>query len=173
MNRLQYQLTKEDSLEFARLAVRRANRRGDSALRFGSNLLVYIPFGISAAALWDLYDDTRARAALIGLAGLLVFLVAATLAHVVEHRRWTRKVVDERGWFLAPATLSWDGDSIKNEAGSRVMELGYSDILAVEESNNLVALFYDGMSALVIPKRALSPNSEASHMLEEIRRGAL
>lgn len=170
--KIPYQLTRSDFEEYSRAAWRRLNSSSGAAYAaFGWNMVIYIPLGVAAMGFYHFLSSHSGRDVVpvqIAAGALLLFFVLAFLGRWAQRRRHFISGVLDGGWFLAPSTLTLSAQGIETRCEHHRFEIAWPGILAIEQTENLILLFVDGMGAVVVPKRAFGSEDEWDGFVREI-----
>lgn len=164
-----YQLTREDYKEYLSVACANAqNLAGRSSANLGWNLAIYVPLFIAVTGFFIFvseYAGPGVEFLYVAIGALLWFFVAILLWNWLGKKRYLTSMVLDDGWFLKPATLTLMPHGIETRADKLGFELPWSAILGMQHTSNLILLYFDGASALVIPKRAFSNQDQLADFI--------
>jgi len=172
---ISYQLTRDDYEEY--LCAAHANAKslaGTSGSSAAWILAIYVPLGIAAVGFsyfFAEYSGPGVEILYLAVAGLVWFFIAILVWNWLGKKRYLMSMVADDGWFLKPATLTLMPHGLANRAGKLGFELPWSEILAMQQTGNLILLFFDGAGALVIPKRAFPDKEKLAEFISVLEAG--
>lgn len=170
---IKYQLNRKDFKEYVGIAWKRLYTLTDeNYVAFAWNLVIYIPLGVAAMSLYRFLSENSGsyeKPIYIAVAALVAYFALHYLGRLFQSKRHYKWGVLDKGWFLAPSTLTLTDSGIVTRTENQNFELTWKGILSAQESNNLVLLFFDGMGAIVIPKRSFNGEKEKNEFMEIVK----
>lgn len=169
---ISYQLTREDYDEYLCAAYDNAKSlAGASGSATAWLLAIYFPLGIAVLGFFYFlseYSGPGMEILYLAVGGLVWFFIAILLWNWLGKKRYLLSMVLDDGWFMRPATLTLMPHGVANRADNVAFELTWSGILAMRQTGNLILLFFDGTSALVIPKRAFPDEEKLAEFINVV-----
>lgn len=169
---VEYELSREEYVEYVKLAYARMARIGKAHLQmFAINIVIWIFVGMGIMGLFDFYksydgiDFSYLNLTLVLWGIAIVGLIAVT---VYQRKFYMHHSLNENGRMMKRQTVSLTDEAIGFRTVDSEQTYWWPAIMAKEVSKHLICLYIDNNQALLIPKRVFADEAHLQEWLSYI-----
>jgi len=168
----EFKLTREEYVEFIKLAYSRMSRLGGGSKKFiFINIIVWIFIGMGFAGIfrfYEVYEGLDFKHLNIALTFWVIGILGIIAASIYQRKFYLHHSLSEDGRMLKDQKVTLSDDAITFSTVDCNQSYSWSSIRDCEYSENLICLYIDNNQALLIPKRAIGEETKLQELIDFI-----